>query len=50
MNGDLHRFCGAPLLKIRDAYPKILIARTKHPKYSYEGVEVYDIGEWMLVE
>ncbi len=36
-----------PLLKIRDAYPKRLIARTKHELYDYQGIMVFDLARWL---
>ena len=38
----------SPLFSIRDAFPKMLIARTRHEEYSIEGVLVVDIAKWLL--
>lgn len=37
-----------PLKQIRDAYPKILIARTKNETSDYEGIQIIDIARWLM--
>lgn len=38
----------APLLAIRDGYPKVLIARIYQPAWQYEGIQVIDPADWLL--
>lgn len=37
-----------PLLQIRDAYPKMLLARTRHEDSDYEGISIIDIPRWLI--
>lgn len=36
-----------PLGKIRDSYPKLLIARTRHDETDRDGVRIVDIARWL---
>ena len=36
-----------PLLALKDAYPRLLIARIYQPEYQHEGIRVIDAAEWL---
>ena len=36
------------LLKIKDAYPKILLARTRQKEFQYEGIRIINLADWLV--
>lgn len=35
----------SPLMKIKDAYPKMIITRTGYPEYD---IKIIDIADWLM--
>ncbi len=40
----------SPLLKIKDAYPKMIIANTHHETTDYNGIAIVDLARWLVGE
>ena len=37
-----------PLLRIKDAYPKMILTRTRQEAYQYEGIQIVDVADWLI--
>lgn len=37
-----------PLMKIKDNYPKMILARTHQEAYQHEGIQIIDVADWLL--
>ncbi|MGI6781382.1 MAG: ATP-binding protein [Acholeplasmataceae bacterium] len=37
-----------PLIAIKDAYPKIILANTTHPMTIKDGVKIFDLARWLM--
>ena len=38
-----------PLMKIKDNYPKMILARTHQEAYQHEGIQIVDVADWLLM-
>ena len=51
LNGDTpasNATISAYIKYLCNAYPKVLLARTRNPQYDIEGIQVIDIVKWLL--